>query len=180
MMELRDMRRCSAHQIEAAAELLSRELWDDLEDARAEVKQRLSEKTIYVAALEGDEIIGFGGLLEQYGGNAYELHPLVVAKEHQIRGVGSAILKELEHLAREAGAVTIYLGTDDDRADVQTSLVNTDLYNDLPNHIRMFRPNRHPAAFYLKNGYAVVGVIPDANGIGKPDIFMAKRIARRD
>ncbi|MCA9940912.1 MAG: AAC(6')-Ia family aminoglycoside 6'-N-acetyltransferase, partial [Anaerolineales bacterium] len=27
-----------------------------------------------------------------------------------------------------------------------------------------------------KLGYAIVGVVPDANGWGKPDIIMAKRI----
>ncbi len=31
--------------------------------------------------------------------------------------------------------------------------------------------------FYQKVGYTVVGVVPDANGLGKPDILMAKRIA---
>ena len=36
--------------------------------------------------------------------------------------------------------------------------------------------DRHPFEFYLKVGYQVVGVIPDANGFGKPDILMAKRI----
>jgi hypothetical protein len=29
-------------------------------------------------------------------------------------------------------------------------------------------------------GYTIVGVIPDANGLGKPDILMAKRIADLD
>lgn len=35
---------------------------------------------------------------------------------------------------------------------------------------------RHPYEFYLKLGYTVVGVIPDANGPGKPDILMATRL----
>jgi aminoglycoside 6'-N-acetyltransferase I len=34
----------------------------------------------------------------------------------------------------------------------------------------------HPFAFYRRLGYAVVGVLPDANGYGKPDILMAKRV----
>jgi aminoglycoside 6'-N-acetyltransferase I len=34
----------------------------------------------------------------------------------------------------------------------------------------------HPFEFYGKNGYKIVGVIPDANGFEKPDIIMTKRI----
>jgi hypothetical protein len=32
------------------------------------------------------------------------------------------------------------------------------------------------AANLLKVGFVIVGVMPDANGWGKPDIFMAKRV----
>jgi hypothetical protein len=34
----------------------------------------------------------------------------------------------------------------------------------------------HPYECYRKLGFVIVGVIPDANGFGKPDIFMAKRL----
>jgi aminoglycoside 6'-N-acetyltransferase I len=37
---------------------------------------------------------------------------------------------------------------------------------------------RHPYEFYQRLGYVIVGVIPDANGPGKPDILMAKSVAR--
>jgi hypothetical protein len=36
----------------------------------------------------------------------------------------------------------------------------------------------HPYEFYQKLGYQIVGVIPDANGPGKPDILMAKSLIR--
>jgi aminoglycoside 6'-N-acetyltransferase I len=36
--------------------------------------------------------------------------------------------------------------------------------------------NQHPYKFYQKLGFVIVGVIPDANGPGKPDIIMAKRV----
>jgi hypothetical protein len=36
--------------------------------------------------------------------------------------------------------------------------------------------HRHPFEFYQKAGFSIVGVVPDANGPGKPDILMAKRL----
>lgn len=35
---------------------------------------------------------------------------------------------------------------------------------------------RHPYEFYQKCGFALVGVLPDANGPGRPDVFLARRI----
>ena len=69
----------------------------------------------------------------------------------------------------------VYLGTDDKRG--QTSIADIDLFPDalrLAANIRNLRG--HPYEFYQKQGYTIVGVLPDANGFGRPDIFMAKRI----
>jgi aminoglycoside 6'-N-acetyltransferase I len=73
------------------------------------------------------------------------------------------------------GGITITLGTDDEY--YQTNLSNKDLYNDVPSAIKNFQSSEHPADFYKKLNYSIVGVIPDANGIGKPDILMAKRVS---
>ena len=35
---------------------------------------------------------------------------------------------------------------------------------------------QHPYEFYLRLGFRIAGVLPDANGRGKPDIFLAKRV----
>ncbi len=43
---------------------------------------------------------------------------------------------------------------------------------DLVNH------TDHPVTFYQKLGYRLIGVMPDANGIGKPDLIMGKRILK--
>ena len=72
-------------------------------------------------------------------------------------------------------ATTIFLGTDDETG--QTSLAGVDLYPNVLTklaHVRNLRG--HVFGFYQKLGYVVVGAIPDANGFGKPDILMAKRI----
>jgi aminoglycoside 6'-N-acetyltransferase I len=38
-------------------------------------------------------------------------------------------------------------------------------------------PRGHALTFYRRHGYRIVGVLPDANGAGRPDIFMAKRLS---
>lgn len=45
-------------------------------------------------------------------------------------------------------------------------------------HIRELRGvgRSHPFLFYRKLGYVVTGVMPDANGRGRPDIYMSKRL----
>ena len=63
-----------------------------------------------------------------------------------------------------------------------TSLSGVDLYNDVPRNIGELRDlgRHHPFLFYRKLGYIVTGVMPDANGPGRPDIYMSKRLAESD
>jgi aminoglycoside 6'-N-acetyltransferase I len=135
----------------------------------------LEEERIALVAVDDGHAVGFVGAIPQYNQTGWELHPLVVKKSHQFKGIGSLLLKNLEKEVAERGGITIYLGTDDEFN--QTTLSNTDLYDDMWNKIAHIQNlNRHPYEFYRKNGYAIVGVIPDANGVGKPDIIMAKRL----
>ena len=76
---------------------------------------------------------------------------------------------------RARGALTLWLGTDDE--DGSTSLSGVDVYPDPLEHLtRIQNLREHPYTFYLKMGFVLVGVMPDANGWGKPDIYMAKRV----
>lgn len=70
----------------------------------------------------------------------------------------------------------MWLGADDEKVNGETSLAHVDLYEGLPMKLLRFSPNTHQTAFYMKLGYRIVGVLPDANGLGKPDIFLAKRL----
>ena len=146
------------------------------EDALSEVRNSFGAGRISRVALdEQGRPVGWVGGIEQYHGHAYELHPLVVRPAAQRRGIGRALVADLEEQARRRGAVMVYLGTDDEFGG--TTLYGIDLYPDVLSHARAIRNLRnHPYEFYQKCGYVIVGLLPDANGLGMPDIFMAKRL----
>jgi aminoglycoside 6'-N-acetyltransferase I len=151
--------------------------WPNIDAAMEEVRDALEpEKICRVAVDEDSTVLGWIGAIPEYEGNAWELHPLVVHPAHQGKGIGRALVADLERQVRARGGVTIYLGTDDE--DNMTSLSQVDLYEETWSHIAAIRNLRgHPYTFYQKMGFTIVGVIPDANGLGKPDIIMAKRVA---
>ncbi len=145
------------------------------ESAEAEVVNCLGAERVLLAAMEKDELLGFIGAIPQYGVTGWELHPLVVRVGRRGLGIGRKLCLALEDELRRRGAVTIYLGTDDE--DFQTSLAGIDLYANTYEKIEnIINYKNHPYEFYQKLGYKIVGVLPDANGVGKPDIWMAKRI----
>jgi aminoglycoside 6'-N-acetyltransferase I len=103
------------------------------------------------------------------------LYPLAVHPDYRERGIGRALVNDLETQVRERGAITLYLGTDDTAG--MTTLGNTNLYPNVLDHIANIKNlRRHPYEFYQKLGFSIVGVIPDANGLGKPDIIMARSL----
>jgi len=180
-MKIVPLKSLGAAQWEQAAQMLYDEMpqgWPTIDDARQELRE-ICEKQFdgepeLLAALASEEVIGWVGILPDYGGRVWEIHPLVVRGDHQGRGIGRVLMIAIEEVARARGGQTISLGTDDETSE--SSLSGVDLYDDLPQQLRDFEPGRHPSAFYMKLGYRLVGVMPDANGPGKPDIFMAKRL----
>ena len=97
----------------------------------------------------------------------------MVRAGYRRQGIGRALVADLEAQVRSRGGLTIWLGTDDE--DFMTSLAGRDLYPNVLEHLANIRNRRgHPYEFYQKVGFVIVGVLPDANGPGKPDIFMAK------
>ena len=143
--------------------------------AMEEVEECLSEDRIAVMALEGGRLVGFVGAAPHYGVTGWELHPLAVVPAFQGQGIGKELVSVLEAEVFKKGGVTLYLGTDDEFD--KTSLSGVDLYDHLWDRIANIRNlKNHPYAFYQKQGFQIVGVLPDVNGYGKPDIYMAKRL----
>ena len=169
--------------IQQAAQLLVdafREHWPDAwptcDDGMEEVHEMLeAERICRVALDENGNLLGIIGGIPGYDGNVWELHPLAVQPSMQGKGIGRALVEDLEELVRQRGGLTITLGSDDE--DYMTSLSNADLYDNLWDQIKNIQNfKRHPYTFYQKLGYVITGVVPDANGRGKPDIIMSKKI----
>jgi aminoglycoside 6'-N-acetyltransferase I len=152
------------------------EAWPDLPAALSEVQEALAEDRICRAALdEQGQLLGWVGAISTYGGRVWELHPLVVDPRHRKQGIGTKLVRDLEEQVRQRGGITIFIGSDDENN--MTSLAGVDLYDNLLGRLREIKNFKdHPYEFYLKLGFQIVGVIPDANGLGKPDILLAKRV----
>lgn len=150
--------------------------WPDMDTALEEVRESFGEGRISrVAVHEDSSVLGWIGGIPSYEGNVWELHPLVVRTDIQRRGIGRALVTDLEERVRERGGLTLWLGTDDETG--MTSLSGVDLYPNVLEHLANIRNLRsHPYGFYSKLGFSIIGAMPDANGVGKPDIYMAKRV----
>lgn len=153
--------------------------WPTLAEAEAELAEFAADPArLWRAAVEpGGRVLGWIGGLPQYDGRVWELHPLAVDPACQRQGVGRALAADLERLVAERGGLTLMLGSDDESS--LTSLGGLDLFPDPLAKLQQIRNlHDHPYSFYLKLGYEFIGVVPDANGFGKPDLLMAKRVGR--
>jgi aminoglycoside 6'-N-acetyltransferase I len=143
--------------------------------AENEIEECLSPDMVLLAAVDGDMLLGIVGGRPQYGETGWELHPLAVVEKYREKGIATRLCGELEDILRKKGCLTIYLGTDDEK--FKTSLADPNLFENLFEKIKNIKNiNRHPYEFYQKAGYSIVGAIPNAGGIGKPDIIMAKSL----
>jgi aminoglycoside 6'-N-acetyltransferase I len=154
--------------------------WQDMASAREEALDSLIEGKISRVAIDDDErVVGWVGAMPMYDGNVWEIHPLVVAASARRRGVGRSLVQDLEAIVHRKGGLTLWVGSDDEHHE--TTLGDVDLYPNVAAAIRDVRnPGGHPYEFYQRLGFTIVGVMPDANGPGKPDIFLAKRVQRHD
>lgn len=150
--------------------------WPSLESALQEVRESFGANRISrVAVDENNHILGWIGGISQYNGNVWELHPLVVREDMRRKGIGKALVFDLEAQVKQRGGVTLWVGTDDENN--MTTLAGVNLYPNVWEHIAKIRNlHGHPYEFYQKCGFVIVGVMPDANGLGKPDIYMAKSV----
>ncbi len=182
-VQITDLRAVDEPKIQQVARLIVEgfkdhwpDAWPDIKSALQEVQESLEPDRISrIAVGDNNQVLGWIGGIKQYDGNVWELHPLVVGTEFRGQGIGRSLVADLAAEAKNRGGIVLWVGTDDE--DNQTTLSGINLYPNVWEHVAKIRNLRgHPYEFYQKMGFAIVGVMPDANGIGKPDIFMAKRL----
>ena len=152
--------------------------WPTLADGLEEIHELFEDERIFRAMLdEKENLLGIIGGMPHYDGHVWELHPLAVQPSMQGNGIGKALVEDFEEQVRTRGGLTITLGSDDE--DNMTSLSNVDLHENPWEKIQNIRNLKgHPYEFYQKMGFVITGIVPDANGIGKPDILMSKRVSK--
>jgi aminoglycoside 6'-N-acetyltransferase I len=144
-------------------------------EAREEVAEALEDDRVCLVARSGETVLGWVGAIPEYS-HAWEIHPLVVRQDARGQGIGRALVTALEQHARAEGVLTLYLGSDDDGPVPGTNAGGIALFPDPLAHAVNLDVTDHPVGFYRRLGFVVVGLIPDANGPGKPDIWMAKQV----
>ena len=136
----------------------------------------INKSFISLGYIENNILIGYTGLLEMYSNITCELHPLIIKSGYRNMGIGSKLLNEIESEAKSKNVLNIMLGSDDE--DFRTNLHQFDFNNTDMSYIlnNIKNINNHPYEFYQKNGYEIAGIFPDANGIGKPYIWLWKQL----
>lgn len=148
---------------------------DTLEEALQEVRDALESNGLGVAAWDASgTMVGWTAAQHQYA-LVWELHPVGVHPDFQRQGIGRALVQALERRVAAAGGLTLTLATDDEFGG--TNLFGQELYPDvLGQALTLESVDNHPFRFFQKLGFIVTGLIPDANGFGRPDIIMCKRL----
>ena len=152
-------------------------MWPDITEkiALETVDECLEGEGICIGIKVDGELIGWVGLRPMYP-KTWELHPLVVKTGFQGKGYGKILLEELEKIAREKGIIGIFVGSDDETNKTSLSdkeITGENLFREVQN-IKNYK--NHPYEFYQKCGFQIVGIIPNANGPNKPDIWLWKDI----
>ncbi len=144
-----------------------------IELARKQVLSAGSRGRLGRVIIEDGQAAGWIGMIK--GEHVWEIHPISVAVERQYRGLGRLLVEDAACIAKSAGALTLYAGTSDEVGT--TNLFGVDLYDDPASSISNIQAvGRNPYKFWVRAGFSLVGLLPDAEGAGKPAIQLARRL----
>ena len=155
-------------------------MWPDIDEKQAleTLNECIADGNICLGIKINAKLIGWTGLRPMYE-KTWELQPMAICTEFQGKGYGKILLNEMERIAREKGIIGIFVGSDDETDKTSLSekeITGENILEEIKN-IKNYK--NHPFEFYIKCGYSIVGIIPNANGPKKPDILLWKDLRER-
>ena len=147
----------------------------DMDAALEEVYDSLNQdEGVSRVLLIDNTVAAWIGIFPLYS-KIVEIHPLIVNPAYQNRGLGRRMVAQAIAWAERRGALTLFVGTSDETMATSLSLLGIGLYGNPGGAIANFHQLKsHPCGFWLKMGFRIVGVLPDAEGPGMPNIMLAK------
>ena len=156
-------------------------MWPDLNEKTAfeTVNECIAGENIAIGIKNKDQLIGWVGLRPMYK-KTWELHPMAIKHEFKRKGYGKILINELEIIAQENEIIGIVAGSDDEMNKTSLSekeITRENIFEEIKN-IKNYK--NHPYEFYIKCGFSIIGIIPNANGPNKPDIWLWKDIRNKN
>ena len=150
--------------------------WSTIEECQKEAQNSLPQERISRIAVDENSKVLAWTIGDGVYDVTWELELLVVRRDSKLKRIGRKMLIDFENEVKKRKGTSVFIGSDDENN--RTSLGGIELYPDPLEHLAKLRNlGGHPYEFYLKCGYTITGVIPHANGFGKPDIWMTKRLS---
>jgi aminoglycoside 6'-N-acetyltransferase I len=154
-------------------------IYGDVTEALADVVQFAPEDLSMIARDPEGTPIGWLHAEHFRGQASAEIKLVAVHPSRRRQGVGRTLVMAAEERMRGCGCVTMLATAGDTRG--RTSLYGIDVTEDAPRLLAEFRCHAdHPAGFFLRIGYRLVGLLPDAYGPGKHDLTLARRITSNE
>jgi len=147
----------------------------DKSESKETILHLLRGKNRLFVAEESSRVIAFVGVLHHVFPKAYQIEPLIVEHQFRRQGIGGKLLELTEFKLKQEGIHTLFITAQD--TESSTNLSGQDFYADNPLALLAnIEYSNHPMRFYEKRGYHITGIIPDANGFGRPEYILSKRI----
>lgn len=136
---------------------------------------RTTDAITFVALNLAGEVCGLASASPYRSSAMLRMQLLVVDPPFQRRGVGRTLLRTVEEAGRELGMSTLMIALDDEAG--LTPLAGRSLFPDpLAPMTKFVPPAAHPSTFLKRMGYALTGVLPEAAGPGRPELWFARSL----
>ena len=146
--------------------------WPTVSAAYGTVNEFAQDQHIAFGAFADSSLVGWIGATPSYNGNVWEIQLLGVTPEWQRIGIATALVRILISAVGHVGCHTVCVWCDDETNS--TSIGGCNLFpRPLDALARLESGPRHAGGFYEHIGFVRCGILPDANGPGKPDILYA-------